>query len=146
MAAGVRGTMTMLEEQEQLKAVVQRYRVCFEVWPLREIHQGRLSVVGFEIDLVGTPAGDEQALERREREYAALYDGLRMLARATIPRQTGPTRVDILPFDHCIHASSARDFRDDVELHMHVAHYPASGLPIDEGERACLHEIVYGLS
>jgi hypothetical protein len=42
---------------EGLQELVHRYRVCFELWPLRYPRDGQLVQIGFEVDLLGTPPG-----------------------------------------------------------------------------------------
>lgn len=128
-------------KQRELEAIVARYCVCYEVWPLRELYHGRSGAIGFEIDLAGTHEKPGHISVPGCDACKAVYDGLRRIARAIIPVDTQSSRVDILPFDGCIHASRARFFRDDIELHMHVVHRLDRELPIDAGERACLHEI-----
>lgn len=125
-----------------LKQIVSQYQVCFDFRELREIHHDHLTTIGYEVDLAGTHQGKRHLSNPDRLEYREIYRALRQLALGVIPAKSAPTRVEVLPFDHCVHACRSRHYRDDVELRLQVVHGPDRCHLVDGNQRACLHEIL----
>src|SRR6185369_6022244 len=116
-----------------LAKLVQRYQVCWEVWP--EICAGpNHNQVGYEIELLGTNAGGCD-FQPSSLECARILGALE-----TIAGQVFETNQDVMAESfsdgHTLRYSPARGNRPDVTFAVKILHRHGYDSPVDEAERA----------
>jgi hypothetical protein len=105
--------------------------------PLVERERGSNLRVGFELVLGaqnprGTPC--TPACPR----CAELFDGLKAVAAAILPRDLPEIRCDIQPFDAALHSRPDTGWTPEVHLAIHIIHREGYFRAVDEGEKTCL--------
>ena len=132
---------TTSSSTEELASLVQRYRVCWEVWPECIVLRGDRRQVGFVLELSGTfesgtdyPYPDWVA---RQRVFAAL----RQIAEAILPREKRPSGYEVDSDDQALHYSRVRGSRPDVSVAIHIYHRQGFEQPVDDCEVRCLTEM-----
>ena len=119
------------ETAAELRDMIARRQVCYEIWPEWAIVEGRKVKVGFELNLCAAAApGHSPGVETFER--------LKELAISVLPAGMAATDFEILPFDSSIHASPHRRFRPEVVLQVRLQHKRGFDQQIDESEQQCL--------
>lgn len=124
-----------------LTDLIQRFRVCWEVWPeYAFVHHDRRQV-GFTLELSGThEAGVEHptpGCSHCQRVYAALY----VIAAHILPREIRPSIYDVSSYDHAIHYSQVRSGRPDISLAIGILHRGDLDSPVGECQERCLTEM-----
>ena len=132
---------TAVVNTEELAALAQRHRVCWEVWPECIVLRGEKRQVGFVLELSGTfetdtgyPYPDWVA---RQRVFAAL----RQIAEAILPREKRLSGYEVDSDDQAFHYSRVRGSRPDVSVAIHIYHRQGFERPVDPCEIRCLKEM-----
>lgn len=119
---------------------IRDHRVTWELGPWQELVDHRPLKVGFELRLYGQhpphaypPPGCEKCL--------AVYDGLRAVAEAALPREHRPSRYDIRPFDAALHLRPDSGWAPEVQVTVHIVHRDGYLSPVDDCEKRCAEEI-----
>jgi hypothetical protein len=124
--------------ESTIRDLIQRYKICWEVWPEWIPTKGHLEKTGFELELLGThPEGTDNASPGCDA-CVEVYHALRRVADFILPDNKDlPTRYEIEPFEPALRYASIRKNRPDVLLEMKIIHRNGFG-PIDECEERCL--------
>ena len=116
------------------------HRVTWELGPWQELVDHRPLKVGFELRLYGQhpphaypPPGCEKCV--------AVFDGLRAVAEAALPREQRLSQYDIRPFDAALHLRPDSEWAPEVQLTVHIVHRNGYLSPVDECEKRCADEI-----
>ena len=131
---------------EQLRAIVRKHQVCYEVWPERSVAAGRKILIGYELQLRGTNShvaakGEHQPVPGCEY-CQSTYEDLRQIAEWILPREERPSRYEIDGFDRSLHiAPHSRQSRNEVVVPIHITHRSDFNREVDECENRCLKEM-----
>jgi hypothetical protein len=129
---------------DDLKAIAQKYRVCYEVWPEWAMVAEKTLKIGFDLQLCGS--NDHQT----NREHAipgcslcvATYGDLRRIAQWIMLVEDRPSRYEVEPFDRALHiAPGQRRRRNEVVLTIKILHRHEFDGPVDDCEERCLKEM-----
>ncbi len=117
-----------------LKELVERFRVCWEVWP-EYVYVGREKrQVGFALELYGTHEPGTGHVDPGCRHCQRVFAALRTIVDWIQPRDLRPSMYEIAPYDQSISYSSVRDNREDVCLTLRILHRSGFECPVDECE------------
>jgi outer membrane protein TolC len=132
----------MNEEQQlsDLKAIIAKYRVCWDVYADKVVEGGKVEQDGFRLELYGTHPKGVDRVDPGCPRCIEVWDALHRIAEWIIPKEVRASRHQIDDFDRGIHYSRLRDARSDIELHIVIAHQSGFG-PVDECENRCLGEM-----
>jgi hypothetical protein len=129
------------ESPEQLRAVIKKHQVCFQIWPEQLIVKGQRLQVGFQLELCGIhEPGAEPKLPGCENCYH-VYEDLRRIAEWVKPQEARPSRCEIEPFDHALHVIGKSNSRFEVILTMKLLHRQGIDEPLDKCQELCLKEM-----
>lgn len=129
------GTLT---HESTICDLIQRYKVCWEVWPECNMNHAHLEKIGFELELLGTHAEGTEHVSPGCDACVAVYNALRKIAEFIVlydPKL--PATFEIEPFETALRYAAVRRNRPDVLLEIRIKHRDGLG-PIDECEQHCL--------
>lgn len=131
------------ESTEELRALVERYKVCWNEYPLWFAAPNQTRVkIGFEIDLWGTHDHPAHPAAAGCEQCRPVRAALEKIASAVIPADHRRTRAEILPNDPSLHMAAQRHRRKDVLLEIHLIHRNAAvDAPVDDCEEQCRREV-----
>ncbi len=124
-----------------VRELVQRYRVCWEVWPDYLMVAGRKQQIGFQLELSGT---HEMGVEHPTpgcNHCRKVFAALQVIAVHILPREERASVYDIESFEPAIHYAPIRGNRSEVSLTIRIAHRSHFNRPVDECEVRCLEEM-----
>ena len=131
--------------EKDIKEMVERFQVCWKVWPELIYVKGEKRQIGYELELSGTHEPwvehPEPGCERCQRVYVAL----RQIAEWILPKERRPSRYEISPFDQSIRYTSAHRNRPDVQCAIKIVHRQGWDQPVDECEERCREEMEHRL-
>jgi hypothetical protein len=120
----------------ELRDLVQRHRVCWDVFHEHAETPHGPVLIGFQIDLSG--AADPKEGEEAE----AVYNQLQTIAAwLTAAQGDAQHRCFIEAFDGSVHYSPRRKFRTEVVLAIDLVHGHPWETPIDSGLSVLLREM-----
>lgn len=138
-------TATAESTVQDLRELVGRYRVCWEVWPEYLYVQKERKQVGFQLELCGTHEPEVEHPEPGCPHCQCIFVALRAIANWILPREKRPSIYQIGPYDQAIRYSSVRRNRPDVTLTVKILHREGFERPVDACEVRCLKEMYQGL-
>ena len=134
--------MVSSEDKElNIKELVERFRVCWEVWPEYRIVRGEKRQIGYALELSGTHEPGVEHPTPGCEHCVCVYHALQAIAAHIIPQERRPSRHDIGIFDGAIHYSRKRRDRPDISLIIQILHRTDFEQPVDECENKCLNEM-----
>jgi len=126
---------------ERLQDLIQKHRVCYEVWPAYLMVEGKRVQVGFELELCGTHEHEGDQFEPGCPQCHQTFDDLQQIAEWVKPKKARASRYEIQPFDRALRETPKRGFRPEVVLSMKILHRHGFDQPVDECEEFCLKEM-----
>jgi hypothetical protein len=129
------------EMRDVLQELVERYQVCWDVYPHEEIWNGRRIQTGFDVELYGTHRRDIEDASPGCHHCLEVYDALQAIALSIVPEEHRPSQYELSSFDQSIRYSHLRHDRPDVLLTITIAHRNNPMASIDDCEVKCLDEI-----
>lgn len=136
------GKMSALTQvREDLQALIERYQVCWDVFPHEEMWNGARLQTGFDLELYGTHQRGVTHPSPGCPHCIEVYDALQAIALMIVPEERRPSVYELSPFDQSIRYSHMRNDRPDVLLTITIAHRGPGMEPIDVCEIRCLDEI-----
>ena len=124
-----------------LRESVQRFKVCWKVWPECIYVGDQKRQVGYQLELAGTHEAEVAHPRPGCEQCQSVYNALRQIAEYIIPREERPSTYEIGPFDRSIHYWPLHSNRPDVLLTIKILHRRGSDQPVDECEDRCLEEM-----
>ena len=121
--------------KSELAELVQRYQVCWEVWPEYFSVGPTMTKVGFELELSGSDKGI--TFNPTCRECSQIHWALEAIASWILDQRDVELTLELRHRDQSISYSGARRNRPDVTLAISILHRSGSSDPVD------LHEIHY---
>src|SRR5262245_5936777 len=134
------------ESPEQLRAIIQKHLVCFQIWPEQLIVQGQRVQVGFQLELCGIHESGADPKGPGCDNCYRVYEDLRRIAEWVKPQEGRPSRYEIEPFDHALHVIGKSNSRFEVILTMKILHRQGIDEPLDKCQELCLKEIRHKLA
>lgn len=133
----------MVSDQiQELKNLITRHRVCWEVWPLFYLDRNGDKVqIGFDLEVIGTHSNEQQTLEPGSQESAEILQDLKKVAESIVPQEKQYCRSEIQVFDNLIQFSPLRKFRDDFTVGIKITHRSAYDRAVDACEIECLKQM-----
>ena len=133
------------ETGEELKQIIERHTVRYEVYPHYEIAtNGDRVMVGFDLELYGTHEHGKTSLSPGCRLCEETYADLRHLAESILPKEQRPSTYEIPPFDASLHESAGGVF--EVVAAIRIEHRHGFFDPVDACEERCLKEMCQKLT
>ncbi len=128
--------MASLTIPTTLAELVQRYRVCWEVWPEYSLTRRKSRQIGFELELLGSgkSAGEFDA---RCPKHAEIHSALDAIAR-WILESDERVSFEINQSGQSLCYSPSRGNRPDVVLSIKILHRTDFENPVDESELSYL--------
>jgi hypothetical protein len=126
----------------ELSELVERFRVCWELWPLRYPRDGEMIQVGFELDLVGTVTGDRGTLLPGDDRGFEVFEALSRIARWAISEVPDSVDTDFEVFDGAVHYSNRRKNRPDTTLKIEIKHHVDYASPLQPSEVQCVRTVI----
>ena len=112
----------METSEKDLKNVVERFRVCWKVWPELTYIKGEKRQIGYELELSGTHEPWVEHPGPGCEHCQRVYGALRQIAEWILPKEKRPSRYEIAPFDQSIRYTSAHQNRLDVQCVIKIVH------------------------
>ena len=132
------------ETVKELKQIIEKQTVRYEVWPHYEIVKGDRVIVGFDLELYGTHEQGKTSLSPGCGLCEETYAGLRHLAESILPSEQRPSTYEIPPFDASLHESAGGVF--EVVAAIRIEHRHGFFDPVDACEERCLKEMCQKLT
>ena len=123
-----------------LKKMVQRHRVCWEVFPEYVYVDRKRVQTGFRLELIGTHEASVGHPEPGCVNCQDVFEALRAVAVWILPKEERPSTYEIGIFDHSIKYDRFRRNRPDITLAIRLMHR-AGFAPVDPCEERCLKEM-----
>lgn len=123
----------------ELKQIIERHTVRYEVCPHYEIAGGKRVMVGYDLELYGTHDHGQTRLSPGCRLCAETFVDLRRIAEWILPKEHRPSQYEIAPFDQSLHAAAGGHF--EVLLPIRIEHRHGFFDPVDACEERCLKEM-----
>jgi hypothetical protein len=125
----------------ELRELVQRFRVCWEVWPEDSYPEGEKQKIGYTLDLIGTHEPEVKHPDPGCEHCRRVYSALKSIAGWIIPKEERPTVYEIDPYRQAISYSHSRHDRPDVTLTIRIEHRSDFDRPVDDCEVRCFNEM-----
>lgn len=134
-------TLETQGELKSLRAIVEKRKVCWDVFPETVRIRESTKTVGYELVLSGihTPGGG--AWTPGCPLCKEVFEDLKRIAEWTTPREERPSIHEIEMFRPAVKRSAVRHHRSEVTLSVRILHRQQFEAPIDGCERRCLHDM-----
>ena len=129
------------EGSSGLTELVNRYQVCWEVWPEYLMVDGKEQQVGFDLELTGTPELGTDHVGPGCPACRRVYSALHSVADWILPKEERPSQYEIGPYEQALRYTAVRGSRPDVTLSVKVLHRRGFDQPVDQCEVRCLQEM-----
>jgi hypothetical protein len=124
-----------------LRELVERFGVCWKVWPELAYVGGEKRQIGYQLELAGTHEPGVEHPQPGCEHCQHVFAGLRAIAEWILPRQTQDSQYDIGPYDQAISYSPAHRNRPDIILTVRIVHRRGFEQPVEECQSRCLEEM-----
>ena len=126
---------------EELQSLVERNRVCYEVWPEHLRVRDKNIAVGFQLELLGMAPHEDGHPEPKWTELCHTFADLERIAEWILPKEHRASFYEIEPYRSVIRATRKRKLREEVSLSIKILHRDHYEDPIDKCETRCLMEM-----
>jgi hypothetical protein len=130
----------------KLKDLVQRFRVCWELYPEQVLTGGEIRKVGFALELYGTHEPGTGHVDPGCDHCRTVQSALNDIAGWILPREERPSTYEVSVNGQGLSYSPARGNRPDVQVTIRIHHRGDFEQPVDECELRCLKEMQKALS
>lgn len=131
---------------ESIKELVQRFRVCWEVYPEQALTEKDVRKIGFSLELYGTPEETSEGGSAVFSRNEAVALALRQIASWILPQEKRPSWYELDVESQSVSYSRQRGERPDVRATIRILHRNNWDQPIDECELRCLNEMERALN
>lgn len=133
-----------METVATIKEWVLMHKVTWEVGPWQELSEHQVMTVGFELRLFGQHEAHTHATAGCDN-CASVFERLRAVALAALPKEHRPTTYVVEPSDGSFHHRPESGWTPEVQLTVHIVHREDYLSPVDACERRCAEEIQQAL-
>ena len=123
-----------------LKKLVKRYRMCWEVFSECVYVDHKRMQTGFRLELIGTHEASVRNPEPGCVKCQDVFGALRAVAGWILPKEERLSMYEIAIFDNSIKYDTLRRNRPDITLAIRIMHR-AGFAPVDPCEERCLKEM-----
>jgi hypothetical protein len=116
------------------RELVERFRVCWEVWPEYTFINHEKRQIGFALDLSGTHEGGGEHPEPGCEKCLEIYQALVRIAEDVLPPEDQDTTCQFEPYDQGIHYSPRHRNRPEVVLRIRIMHRQAFERPVEAAQ------------
>lgn len=127
------------DQIEDLRQIIEKHTVRYQVWPHYEMNDGKRVMVGFDLELHGTHDHGTTRLSPGCHLCTETYSDLHRIAEWMLPTDQRPSQYDIPPFDASLYASAKGAF--EVVVPIRIEHRHNFFDPVDGCEERCLKEM-----
>ena len=129
-----------------IKALVQRFRVCWEVSPLQILAKEGIRKIGFDLELFGTPECGTEHISPGCQHCQRVETALQEIADWIMQRESPSCTHVVSPDGATLSYASVRANRPDVVVRVFIAHRHQWDEPADERTVSCLEQIKQALA
>ena len=129
----------------KIKDLVQRFRVCWEVYPEQVLARDEIQKVGFALELYGTHEPGTLHVTPGCEHCRPVQAALREIAHWILPREKRPSMYEVSVQWQALSYSRERGERPDVQITIRILHRSDFENPVDECEVRCLKEMEQAL-
>lgn len=123
----------------QLKAIIEKHTVRYQVWPRYEMNDGNRVMVGFDLELHGAHDHGNTSSSPGCHLCTETFADLRQIAEWILPKEERPSQYDLAPFDQSLYGSSKGPL--EIVLPIRIQHRHDFFGPVDDCEQRCLKEM-----
>ena len=128
-------------QSPDIRELIQRFHVCWDVWPEYTFIKHEKRQIGFELDLSGTHEGGEGHPEPGCEKCLDTYQALLRIAETVLPTSNPDITQQFEPYDQGIHYSHRRGNRPEILLRIRIIHRKAFDQPVDDAQVAYLEDL-----
>lgn len=129
-----------MESSEELRELVAKLAVRYEVWRHVDIHEDERVKNGFDLELHGTHDHGHTQLSPGCDLCRGTYGDLRKIAESILPKEERLSIYEIPPFDSSLHTRAGG--RLEVVLTICIRHRSEYFAEVDQCEERCLREMI----
>ena len=129
-----------LHIEEELKQLIEKHTVCYDVFPDYLLVGDERRKVGFELELFGTHDHGNSSLTPGCELCVHTFADLRRIAEWLLPLDPRDSKYEIRPFDAALHETPKRK-RWEVALSIMIEHRHDFSEEINDCETRCLQEM-----
>lgn len=129
-----------------IKALVQRFRVCWEVSPLQIFAKEGIRKIGFNLELFGTPECGTEHISPGCQHCQRVETALQEIAQWIMQRESPSCTHIVSPDGASLSYAQMRANRPDVVVRVFMAHRHEWDKPTDECVERCLKGIEQALT
>jgi hypothetical protein len=122
------------QPSRDIRELVERFHVCWDVWPEYTFINHEKRQIGFELDLSGTHEGWEKHPEPGCGQCQEIYKELVRIAKDVLPNADEDTTCQFEPYDQGIHYSPRHGNRPEVVLRIRIVHRQAFEQPVEAAQ------------
>jgi hypothetical protein len=138
--------MNELPLEQELRELVQRHQVCFDVLNEYTYIDHVRQQIGFCLELIGTHREGVEHPEPGCEHCRDVYHALERIASWITPKEVRQSEYKIEPFDSAIRYEPAHKNRPEVLLRIRILHRDEWSAPVDACEVQCLSEMKASLT
>lgn len=121
--------------------LVERYQVCWDVWPEYISVEREKRQIGFTLELSGTHGPGNGHPTPGCLRCREVFAALQVIALYIQPKEERPSVYEIESYDQALHYSPKRGNRPEVSLALRILHREGFERPADDCEVRCLSEM-----
>jgi len=129
-----------------VKSLVQRFRVCWEVYPLQILAKEGIRKIGFDLQLFGTPECGTEHISPGCQHCQRVETALQEIADWIMQRESPSCTHIVSPDGASLSYAPVRANRPDVVVRVFMAHRHHWDEPVDECTVSCLEQIKQALA
>ena len=129
----------------RIKELVQRFKVCWEVYREQTLTREGIRKIGFDIELYGTHEPGTEHVSPGCEHCRPVQEALREIAHWILPREKRSSIYEVSVHSQALSYSPERRERPDVQLTIRILHRHDFESPVDECEVRCLKEMEQAL-
>ena len=124
-----------------IKSLVQRFQVCWEVYPLQILTKTGLRKIGFDLELFGTPECGSEHISPGCQHCQRVESALKEIADWVMQQEEASCTYIVSSDGASLSYAPVRANRPDVVVRVFMAHRHQWDQPTDECEERCLKDI-----
>ena len=129
----------------RITALVQKFRVCWEVYPLQILVKEGIRKIGFDLELFGTPECGTEHISPGCQHCQRVETALQEIADWILLRESPSCGHMVSADGAALSYAPVRANRPDVVVRVFIGHRHEWDQPADECEERCLKEIQQAL-
>ena len=133
-------------EVVRIKDLVQRFRVCWEVYPQQAFNGTEMRNIGFSLELYGTHEPGIGHVSPGCIHCRTVQSALKDIAKWILPREERASRYEVSVDSQSLSYSPQRAERPDIRVTISILHRGTWDQSVDPCELRCLSDMEHALS